>query len=45
MRQVQSIADGMAATFDKVLQNVPFYVLDCLPDADAARLCSSTVAL
>lgn len=44
MRQVQSIADGMAATFDKVLQNVPFYVLDCLPDADAARLCSNTVA-
>lgn len=43
MRQVQSIADGMAATFDKVLQNVPFYVLDCLPDADAARLCSNTV--
>lgn len=42
-RQVQSIADGMAATFEKVLQNVPFYVLDCLPDADAARLCSSTV--
>ena len=41
---LRQLADGYHATSEKVVTSVPFYVLDCLPDADAAFLCHNTVA-
>ncbi|MDO4950036.1 MAG: hypothetical protein Q4E55_07740 [Bacteroidales bacterium] len=35
--------DGLFDTLQQVMSQVPCYVLDCLPDEVAARLCSSTV--
>lgn len=37
------MSDDLNATMDKVLRAVPCYLLDCLPDAAAAQLCSDTV--
>lgn len=31
--------DELTDTQSKLLSSVPFYVMDCLPDADAARVC------
>lgn len=39
------IADGLHSTEDMLAGNIPVYHLDCLPDADAARLCKETIAL
>lgn len=39
----KSIADGLHATLESVVTNVPCYVLDCRPDEEAARVCSETV--
>lgn len=41
---LRHLADGYHATSEKVVTSVPFYVLDCLPDANAAFLCHNTVA-
>lgn len=41
---LRQLADGYHATSEKVVTSVPFYVLDCLPDADAAYLCHNIVA-
>lgn len=38
-----AMADGLNSTIDKVLTNVPFYLLDCRPDQQAAELCAATV--
>lgn len=35
--------DGLFDTLQKIISQVPCYVLDCLPDEEAARLCSNTV--
>lgn len=35
-----SMADGLNDTFEKILSRVPCYVLDCRPDAEAARVCA-----
>lgn len=35
--------DGISATLDKLLTLVPFYHLECLPDAAAARLSCKTI--
>ena len=36
--------DFISDSMDKVISSVPFYVLDCRPDAEAAYLCHETVA-
>lgn len=36
-----AMADGLNATFEKIISRTPCYVLDCRPDADAARVCSA----
>lgn len=43
-RFIKDMADGFHATNEKIVSTVPCYVLDCLPDADAALLCYKTVA-
>ena len=42
-RPIRSIADAQHETLAAVVAGVPCYQLDCLPDADAARLCQQTV--
>ena len=43
LRQIKAYADGMHSTIEHVIGRVPSYELDCLPDAGAAHLCSSTI--
>lgn len=42
-RFIKEMADGLHATCEKVVSTVPFYSLQCLPDAEAAFLCYNTV--
>ena len=42
-RPLKAIADGLHATLSQIVSKVPCYVLDCLPDAGAAILCSENV--
>ena len=42
-RPIRSIADAQHETLAAVVQGVPCYQLDCLPDEAAARLCQSAV--
>ena len=42
-RPIRAIADAQHETLSTVVASVPCYQLDCLPDADAARLCQETV--
>ncbi len=42
-RPIRKIADAQHETLSTVVASVPCYQLDCLPDADAARLCQETV--
>jgi len=42
-RPIRSLADAQHETLAAVVQGVPCYQLDCLPDEAAARLCQSTV--
>lgn len=42
-RFIKEMADGLHATNEKVITSVPFYSLDCLPNAEAALLCYNTV--
>ena len=42
-RPEKSIADGLHATLSAVVSKVPCYMLDCLPDARAAIICSENV--
>ncbi len=37
------VADGLHASFEKVILGIPFYQLECLPDADAAQTCANNV--
>lgn len=39
----KKMADGYHATNNQLISSVPFYELECLPDADAAFLCYKTV--
>lgn len=39
------IADGLHETENTLAGNIPVWYLDCLPDADAARLCKETIAV
>ncbi len=43
LRAIRSIADGLFATISSIVQSTPCYILDCLPDAAAAIVCSSEV--
>ena len=43
-RFIKEMADGLHATNEKVVDTVPCYALDCLPDAEAAWLCYKTVS-
>ena len=43
LRAIRSIADGLFSTISSVAQSVPCYVLDCLPDDEAAIVCSTEV--
>ena len=42
-RFIKEMADGLHITNAMVVSNVPCYLLNCLPDADAAFLCYQTV--
>lgn len=44
LRFIKECADGFHATNERIVTTVPFYSLDCLPDAEAAWLCFNTVA-
>ncbi|MBR4809749.1 MAG: hypothetical protein IK031_05675 [Bacteroidales bacterium] len=37
----RTIADGLHASLEKIVTTTPCYVLDCRPDEEAARVCSS----
>ena len=39
------IADGLHETENTLASNIPVWHLDCLPDADAARLCKESIAV
>lgn len=43
LRDIKSIADGLFNTISEVVQKVPCYLLDCLPDDQAAIVCSEEV--
>lgn len=43
-RFIKEMADGLHATNEKIVSEVPCYSLDCLPNAEAAFLCYQTVA-
>lgn len=42
-RPIRSLADAQHETLSQIAQLVPCYHLNCLPDADAARLCQETI--
>ena len=42
-RPIRSLADAQHETLSQIVQRVPCYHLDCLPDEAAARLCQETV--
>lgn len=44
LRFDRAMADALHSTLEKLVLTVPGYLLDCLPDADAARLCHNTVS-
>lgn len=43
LRAIRTIADGLFATISAFAQTVPCYVMDCLPDDEAAIVCSNEV--
>lgn len=43
LKNVKEMADAYHATNSQLVTTVPFYELECLPDADAAFLCYKTV--
>ena len=43
-RPFRDLSDGWHRTLEGLVQTVPCYVLDCLPDREAAQLCHNTVA-
>lgn len=43
LRAIRSIGDGLFATISSLIQSIPCYVLDCLPDDGAAFVCSNEV--
>lgn len=43
LKMNREMYDGLHETMEKTAVSVPFYHLDCLPDADAAILCSKII--
>lgn len=43
LRAVRTMADGLHESIAALVSTVPCYVLDCLPDGDAARVCHAEV--
>lgn len=43
LKSIRSIGDGLFATIASVIESVPCYLLDCLPDREAAEICHKTV--
>lgn len=43
LKSIRSIGDGLFAAIASVIGTVPCYLLECLPDAEAAELCFQTV--
>ena len=43
LRAIRSIGDGLFSTISSLIQSIPCYVLDCLPDDEAAIVCSNEV--
>ena len=43
-RPFEGLADGWHHTLEGLTRTVPCYVLDCLPNEEAAVLCHNTVA-
>lgn len=43
LRAIRSIGDGLFTTISSLIQSIPCYVLDCLPDDEAAIVCSNEV--
>lgn len=41
----RTIADGLHATENALASTVPVWHLECLPDAEAARLCAETITI
>lgn len=42
-RADRRMADGLHSTIEKVVLKLPCYLLECLPDQDAARVCAGAV--
>ena len=43
LKIIPEMMDGLYATISRIIQTVPVYQLECLPDTDAARLCHDTL--
>ena len=43
LKMNREMYDGLHVTMERIAVEVPFYHLDCLPDAAAAQLCSKTI--
>lgn len=43
LRAIRPIADGLFATISSFVRTVPCYILDCLPDDEAAIVCANQV--
>ena len=39
----KELADGRDKTIQGIISKVPCWVMECLPDEDAARVCAATV--
>ena len=44
MRWIKTIADGLHASENHIAKATPIWLLECLPDEAAARLCQSEIA-
>ncbi len=43
LRAIKGMGDGLFETISRIVQDVPCYLLDCLPDREAALVCCSKV--
>ena len=43
LRALKGMGDGLFETISSIVQDVPCYLLDCLPDKEAAQVCCSEV--
>lgn len=43
LKSDKKMSDGIHSTLEKIVTSVPCYVLDCLPDEQAARVCHAEV--